>query len=633
MKKIFLLTILLLQLTFVFGQKFDEQEVTTSWYPASKCFPEIYYQVITRYPNHPRNFKHDGTYSIWIKFKNVSGKPIKFWARMNIPNSSRGEFELDYQLAPGTTDQNPFGETHSTTTTNGVQINIFKATYNVNTTNYIECNNGILSNNANQTKNSNQQNDLTEYNRSKAEMDEKLKVENERIQRQNEENARKGQIWNNAIKQGVDAHNSGNYTEAKNQFIIAINNSPNEQDRQNAQNYYNRSVDAEKSQAKIKAIGELTTASANLITYFANRKNALRNTLSTEDGQALMDIVNSENPTEYVQNIIQIFTDLGYTFRETEHKENYVIITLNNDVANINDFMLIFIRPASYDEYNSISFSYHRRKKLLEQLSVLGDNLKGFDHPEIKGIPPSKQEKVLQKKIAEAQEKQDLAKLKPSKSNTIVGNNITVKSIIDRHIAAIGGIEKLKRIDNIFETIETKTGNIKNLTAKGKSWMIEVSNGKSIKYAFNGSTGYFQYEGSQKNNFDIEAIAEFKKLKPFQKIFELQANSDLKLGENERISGKDCYTLILTSKSPDYNSTTKYFFEISSGLWLGDESISLNTKTNEKHIRSISYENYREVGGILFPFTSTTISDDKILYKSTTTEIKLNEPVTDKDFE
>ena len=84
MRKIFLLTILLFQLTFVFGQKFDEQEITTSWYPASKCFPEIYYQVITRYPNHPRNYKHDGTYSRWIKFKNVSGKPIKFWAKMNI---------------------------------------------------------------------------------------------------------------------------------------------------------------------------------------------------------------------------------------------------------------------------------------------------------------------------------------------------------------------------------------------------------------------------------------------------------------------------------------------------------------------------------------------------------------------
>ena len=147
-----------------------------------------------------------------------------------------------------------------------------------------------------------------------------------------------------------------------------------------------------KAQQKADAINQLATATVDLVTYFANRKNALRNSLSQEDGQALLDIVNSENPTEFTQNIIQIFTDLGYTLRETERKDGYVIITLNNDVANINDFMLIFVRPASFDYYNSISFSCHRKQKLREQLAVLGDKLKGL---ELQGISASNRQKKI----------------------------------------------------------------------------------------------------------------------------------------------------------------------------------------------------------------------------------------------
>lgn len=102
-------------------------------------------------------------------------------------------------------------------------------------------------NNSNTTT---QQNDLTDYNNSKADLERELAEHNSGIQKQNEENAIKGQIWDNAIKAGVDAHNSGNYTEAKNQFTIAINNSTNGQDRQNAQNYYDNSVKAEKARKK-----------------------------------------------------------------------------------------------------------------------------------------------------------------------------------------------------------------------------------------------------------------------------------------------------------------------------------------------------------------------------------------------
>lgn len=115
-------------------------------------------------------------------------------------------------------------------------------------------------NNSNTTT---QQNDLTDYNNSKADLERELAEHNAGIQKQNEENSNKLNIWNNAIKAGVDAHNKGNYAEAKNQFLNAINNSTNESNRQNAQNYYDKSVDAEKDQTKIKAVGDLVQVGIN----------------------------------------------------------------------------------------------------------------------------------------------------------------------------------------------------------------------------------------------------------------------------------------------------------------------------------------------------------------------------------
>jgi hypothetical protein len=354
-------------------------------------------------------YNKDGKFYSWgVTVKNNYSKAVQLKYKLIVGNDNNQNGTLTYYIKPGETYSNDFGTAKAIIVNNNsdqYKIEVSEVCFegqDCNKNGYVDCNgkqriarksNNSNSNNntTNQTNNSTQQNDLTEYNRSKVEMEQKLAEKNAEIQRQNQENANKLNIWNTAIKAGVDAHNSGNYTEAKNQFTIAINNSTNETNRQNAQNYYNKSVEAEKSQAKIKAVGDLTNATVNLVSYFANRKNALRNSLSQEDGQVLLDIVNSENPADYTQNIIQIFTDLGYSHRKTETKNDMTSITMNNDVNNINDFLMIFINSATkFQNYNKISFSYHRKEKLLQQLASLGSSLKGFKYPEIQGIPPNK---------------------------------------------------------------------------------------------------------------------------------------------------------------------------------------------------------------------------------------------------
>ena len=267
MKKIIILATLLFQVIFAIGQN-----VKNNWgaWVQSSCFKGLQSRCkINDYNN------STGQYTWDIEIKNNYSSKVSF--NFDITNSSidgrttinAGGIDKVWTLNPsGTNLYIEFSKTcfdpndYCSINSNGIQNKGYKC--------YAECDNGTpnipnicgdVSSNGqtttNQPNSSNKQNDLTEYNRSKAEMEEKLRVENERIQRENQENSIKLNIWNNATKDGIEAHNSGNFAEAKNQFTIAINNSTNEQNRQYAQNYYNKSVDAEKNQAKIKMTGEL----------------------------------------------------------------------------------------------------------------------------------------------------------------------------------------------------------------------------------------------------------------------------------------------------------------------------------------------------------------------------------------
>lgn len=387
-----------------------------------------------------------------------------------------------------------------------------------------------------------------------------------------------------------------------------------------------------KSQSKQELINLSVNAATELINYFATRKNALRNSLTQEDAQALLAIVNSENPLDYLQNIIQIFSDLGYTYRETKKRNDITIITMNNDVQNINDFLNIFIRPAKggFDRYNSISFSYHRRKKLLEQLSVLGNNLKGFDIPTIEGIPPSVQKLEEEKKYAEEQWKAAFQKQKP----VVLGNpskDITIQKVIDKSINAIGGIEKLKTVQSITRFIkDLKTGEkSKSIYARGRFTIEGISNSNTFKTTFNGISGYGEFNGTR-TNFDRETVLLYKDIQPID-ILTLQQSPDLSLGPNVIFFETECYTIVEKSRFKGLDFVKKHFFEVVSGLWIGTEE--LVTGSNYSTMGYIYYTNYKEVNGILFPLYKSVFYENGDLSMTETTEIKIDEPLNDKDFE
>ena len=100
-------------------------------------------------------------------------------------------------------------------------------------------------------------NDLTEYNRSKADLE-------RQIEEKNAEGKQKSQNYTQAMNAGINAHNSGNYAEAKRQFSIALNNCNTEDARLKAKDYYDKTINAERSQHTISAVKSIKPTLMNI---------------------------------------------------------------------------------------------------------------------------------------------------------------------------------------------------------------------------------------------------------------------------------------------------------------------------------------------------------------------------------
>ena len=241
MRKIFLLTILLFQLTFVFGQT-----EYGNWTP-SPCYNYIQFQM-----------KYNGKSSV----QSGTDRVEQGWYSIRIRNTSPKKVALSY-IVTMNSNREVLRHSSSTNTISTVRVEGDAPDTRLNPNEIIErdiyltktfqsvvyfevwalkfesnngatinelyenCSNGkpcmecqehpnqmscnsSSSTNKNTNQQTTQQNDLSEYNRSKADLERQMAEKNAEITRQNEENARLGQIWNNAIKAGVDAHNSGN---------------------------------------------------------------------------------------------------------------------------------------------------------------------------------------------------------------------------------------------------------------------------------------------------------------------------------------------------------------------------------------------------------------------------------------
>ena len=178
-----------------------------------------------------------------------------------------------------------------------------------------------------------------------------------------------------------------------------------------------------------------------------------------------------------------------------------------------------------------------------------------------------------------------------------VDANVSVASIADKYINAIGGKANVAKISsyvmNASMSMQGQNIDFKIAKAQGGKEMTTVTAMGQVvqKQIFDGKTGYSEQMG-QKVPMKPEEIAE--KQKNTELFEELGfAKSDYKVAGIEKIGGEDSYTV----KGGD----TTYYYSVATGLKTG-ETKKVKAQGQEMTIPS-TFSNYKEVNGVKMPYT------------------------------
>lgn len=203
--------------------------------------------------------------------------------------------------------------------------------------------------------------------------------------------------------------------------------------------------------------------------------------------------------------------------------------------------------------------------------------------------------------------------------------NVTVKSVMDKYIAAIGG-EKTNGVKSILANYEAEVQGMKlNLktinTTEGKSMNSVTGMGMELsRTVFNGESGYSVNQG-QRKEMDAEEIAAAKyDAHPFPELT-LADKAGVTLTGIETFNGKDAYVILDGKK--------KSYYDVNSGLALG--TATEMEVQGMKMIQTVTYGEYQEFNGIKFPAEFTMNVGMDMVFKLT--DIKFNEGVSDTDFQ
>lgn len=209
--------------------------------------------------------------------------------------------------------------------------------------------------------------------------------------------------------------------------------------------------------------------------------------------------------------------------------------------------------------------------------------------------------------------------------NKAADPSVTVESILNKYIEAIGGKAAVEKVESVVMTAQAEIqGQKLDLEAKttkdGKSSQVVSMNGNVVsKTVYNGETGFAVMQG-QKIALQDEQLAALKaEANPFP---ELNAKN-AKLMGMEAIEGKDAYAV---SMSDD----TTVYYDVETGLKV--QSVKTVTQGPQTMSVPTGYSNYKEAKGVKFPYTITQSFGPQTI-EFEVSSIQINEGVSPGDFE
>ena len=206
---------------------------------------------------------------------------------------------------------------------------------------------------------------------------------------------------------------------------------------------------------------------------------------------------------------------------------------------------------------------------------------------------------------------------------------VTVKTVLDAYIAAIGGAKAVAAVKTISSvgsgSIPQAPAPLKYTTkkdVKGQSSLkIEMEGmGELTKQVINTKGGYSVNQG-QRKELTAEELAEKKaSATTFEELL-LVNKTDLVLDGIEPMNGSDAYAI--------KNGKTTLYYDVKTGLKLAEAK--LVEKGDKKMTVSTNYTDYREVKGVKVPYEIIINQGMELDFKMS--EVKINEGVSDADFQ
>ncbi|HEV2348409.1 MAG TPA: hypothetical protein VG028_01040 [Terriglobia bacterium] len=212
-----------------------------------------------------------------------------------------------------------------------------------------------------------------------------------------------------------------------------------------------------------------------------------------------------------------------------------------------------------------------------------------------------------------------------------------VEQVLEKYVASMGGRAALEKCTTRVmkaSVVLTDTGEAGSLEIYKKApdkeyFSLEIPSNGLTPRAYNGKAGWVVYdpdEGPQ----DVNA----KDLPAMKREFDFYREARLKvlypklvMKGKEKAGAEDAYVI---EASADDGTTERWYFSVQSGLLLRSDTPYFND--DGQSVLQTTYEDYREVDGVKFPFVwRQTCPDYDYVIQFTT--IQNNVPVDDARFE
>lgn len=175
-----------------------------------------------------------------------------------------------------------------------------------------------------------------------------------------------------------------------------------------------------------------------------------------------------------------------------------------------------------------------------------------------------------------------------------VDANVTIGSVADKYINAIGGLAAVQKITSITSDAATKVQgmdmNMKMTQAKGGKMAMNISMmGNTVqKIVFDGKDGYMEVQGQKAPLSDKQKAEMAKETELFPELT-FAKSSEYKLAGIEKYNNEDSYVV--------KGEKTTYYYSVKTGLKTGE------VKTGEGGSIPTSYADYKDVSGVKMPYT------------------------------